>query len=142
MKSEKHAYAGAKNCHENVPVVVDIENLTGCISWRVTVVAYDYPGELVRHLRIVFVHGLDIMSGYAFTYEPIRIIHNSTSSTPAASTRDGNNSKLFIQIPILSMINPSSFEDPARKLLMYLQFRSVPINNNWIKPSGISISVI
>jgi hypothetical protein len=40
-------------------------------TWRVTVVAYDYPGELSVICGLLFVHGFDISDGYAFTYEPI-----------------------------------------------------------------------
>jgi glutamate-ammonia-ligase adenylyltransferase len=40
-------------------------------QWRVTVVAYDYPGELSLICGLMFVYGLNILSGDAFTYEPI-----------------------------------------------------------------------
>ncbi len=39
--------------------------------WRVTVVAYDYPGELVLICGMMFAYGLDIMEGSVFTYEPL-----------------------------------------------------------------------
>ena len=39
--------------------------------WRVTVVAYDYPGELVLICGLMFAYGLDIMEGSVFTYEPL-----------------------------------------------------------------------
>ncbi|HEY3311988.1 MAG TPA: hypothetical protein VGK00_10145 [Anaerolineales bacterium] len=37
--------------------------------WRVTVVAYDYLGELSLICGLMFVYGLDIQSGEIFTYE-------------------------------------------------------------------------
>ncbi len=37
--------------------------------WRVTIVAYDYPGELSIICGLLFVHGLNILDGNAFTYE-------------------------------------------------------------------------
>ena len=40
--------------------------------WRVTVVAFDYPGELVLICGLMFAFGLDIMEGSVFTYEPIK----------------------------------------------------------------------
>jgi len=38
--------------------------------WRVTVVAFDYPGELALLCGLMFVYGLDILDGNVFTYEP------------------------------------------------------------------------
>jgi [glutamine synthetase] adenylyltransferase / [glutamine synthetase]-adenylyl-L-tyrosine phosphorylase len=40
-------------------------------SWRVTIVAYDFPGELSMIAGLFFVHGLNILGGDAFTYEPV-----------------------------------------------------------------------
>lgn len=39
--------------------------------WRVTIVAYDYPGELSLICGLMFVHGLGIDDGNVFTYEPL-----------------------------------------------------------------------
>ncbi len=39
-------------------------------QWRVTVVGYDYPGELSLICGLLFVHGLSIDEGHVFTYEP------------------------------------------------------------------------
>ncbi len=39
--------------------------------WRVTVIAFDYPGELVLICGLMFAYGLDIMEGSVFTYEPL-----------------------------------------------------------------------
>ncbi len=39
-------------------------------AWRVTIVAYDYPGELAVICGLMFAHGLDILDGNVFTYEP------------------------------------------------------------------------
>lgn len=38
--------------------------------WQLTVVAYDYLGELSLICGLLFVHGLSIMDGHVFTYEP------------------------------------------------------------------------
>lgn len=37
--------------------------------WRVTIVAYDYPGELSLICGLLFVHGFNIHDGNAFTYQ-------------------------------------------------------------------------
>ncbi|MGQ9500879.1 MAG: glutamine synthetase adenylyltransferase [Anaerolineae bacterium] len=39
--------------------------------WRVTVVAYDYPGELSLICGLLFVYGFSILDGYVFTYESL-----------------------------------------------------------------------
>lgn len=38
--------------------------------WQVTIVGYDYLGELSLICGLLFVYGLDILSGHVFTYEP------------------------------------------------------------------------
>ncbi len=38
--------------------------------WQVTVVAFDYPGELSLICGLLFVYGLSILDGQVFTYEP------------------------------------------------------------------------
>ena len=40
-------------------------------AWRVTVIAFDYPGELALICGLMFSYGLDIMDGSVFTYEPL-----------------------------------------------------------------------
>jgi glutamate-ammonia-ligase adenylyltransferase len=40
-------------------------------DWRVTIVAYDYPGELSLICGLMFAYGLSIVSGDVFTYEPL-----------------------------------------------------------------------
>ena len=47
-------------------------------TWRVTVVGYDYPGELSIICGLFFVFGFNILDGNAFTYEPL-------PDSPAAS---------------------------------------------------------
>ena len=39
-------------------------------NWRVTIVGYDYPGELSIICGLLFVYGLTIERGHVFTYEP------------------------------------------------------------------------
>ncbi len=39
-------------------------------TWRVTIVAYDYPGELSLICGLFFVYGCNILDGNVFTYEP------------------------------------------------------------------------
>ncbi len=39
--------------------------------WEVTIVAYDYPGELSLICGLLFAFGFSIESGHVFTYEPV-----------------------------------------------------------------------
>ena len=50
-------------------VEVDAEPLDDG-KWRVTIVAYDYPGELSLICGLLFAYGLSILDGNVFTYEP------------------------------------------------------------------------
>ncbi len=65
----RHA-ALVEDLSEDVPVQVDVVPLEEGY-WRVTVVAYDYLGELSIICGLLFVYGLDILNGHIFTYEPI-----------------------------------------------------------------------
>ena len=62
----KHA-AMADSLSEEQLVVV--EPLPDGENWRVTIVAYDYLGELSLICGLMFAHGLDILDGQVFTYE-------------------------------------------------------------------------
>ncbi len=37
--------------------------------WRITIVAYDYLGELSLICGLLFAHGLSIVDGHVYTYE-------------------------------------------------------------------------
>ncbi|MBI4927517.1 MAG: glutamine synthetase adenylyltransferase, partial [Anaerolineae bacterium] len=50
------------------PVEVTAQQISD--YWRVTVVSYDYPGELSVITGLMFVFGFNILRGEAFTYEP------------------------------------------------------------------------
>lgn len=66
---EKHALLAAK-IDDDHPVVVEAEKKTGG-EWRVTIVGYDYLGELSLICGLMLVHGLSIAEGHVFTYEPL-----------------------------------------------------------------------
>ncbi len=53
-------------------------------SWHVTVVAYDFAGEFSAITGLLFVYGLNILTGEAFTYEPLK---DSTTLQAARDTR-------------------------------------------------------
>ena len=60
----------ARGVSEQTPAIVEAHHL-GKDTWRVTVVGYDYPGELSIICGLFFVFGFNILDGNAFTYEPL-----------------------------------------------------------------------
>lgn len=67
---EIHRHAElAQKLNEKTPAVVDAIPLAQD-TWRVSIVGYDYPGELSIICGLFFVYGFDILDGSVFTYEP------------------------------------------------------------------------
>lgn len=64
---ERHA-ALAEQISDSNPVIVEATPGEG--TSRVTIVGYDYPGELSLICGLLLVHGFDIVEGEVFTYEP------------------------------------------------------------------------
>jgi [glutamine synthetase] adenylyltransferase / [glutamine synthetase]-adenylyl-L-tyrosine phosphorylase len=60
----------ARGISEQIPAIVEAQALSND-SWRVTVIGYDYPGELSIICGLFFVFGFNILDGNAFTYEPV-----------------------------------------------------------------------
>ncbi len=60
----------AENVNDERLVEVEAVPL-GDELWRVTVVGYDYPGELSAICGLLFAYGFSIHDGNAFTYEPV-----------------------------------------------------------------------
>ncbi|HSD85702.1 MAG TPA: glutamine synthetase adenylyltransferase, partial [Anaerolineae bacterium] len=60
----------ARGVNEQTPAIVDAQPLSND-AWRVTVVGFDYPGELSIICGLFFVFGFNIIDGNAFTYEPV-----------------------------------------------------------------------
>ncbi len=65
----RHADLAARLSSEN-PVEVRAEPLAGD-RWRVTIVGFDYLGELTLICGLLFAYGFSIVDGYVFTYEPL-----------------------------------------------------------------------
>src|SRR5258706_706702 len=60
----------ARGVNEQTPAIVEAQSINKH-TWRVTVVGYDYPGELSIICGLFFVFGFNILDGNAFTYEPL-----------------------------------------------------------------------
>jgi [glutamine synthetase] adenylyltransferase / [glutamine synthetase]-adenylyl-L-tyrosine phosphorylase len=78
----QHAQLAEKIDNQTV-AIVDVKDLKDA-RWRVTVVGYDYLGELSLICGLMFVYGLDIIESQAFTYEPARV---NSSSNPVLNGR-------------------------------------------------------
>jgi glutamate-ammonia-ligase adenylyltransferase len=78
---QQHALLAGKIDSESI-AVVEVKHLED-VRWRVTVVGYDFLGELSLICGLMFVYGLDIIESQAFTYEPTEI-GNSLASASAA----------------------------------------------------------
>ncbi len=65
---ERHATMAGRLSDRN-PVELVTERLADA-DWRVTIVAYDYLGELSVICGLLFAYGLSIIDGHVFTYEP------------------------------------------------------------------------
>jgi [glutamine synthetase] adenylyltransferase / [glutamine synthetase]-adenylyl-L-tyrosine phosphorylase len=73
------------------PVEVDAAPM-GDGSWRVTIVGYDYAGELSLICGLLFVYGFSIGDGYVFTYEAADgqargLASDAAIAQPGAGTR-------------------------------------------------------
>ncbi|MEZ4771220.1 MAG: hypothetical protein R2844_22720 [Caldilineales bacterium] len=65
----RHADLAARLSRDN-PVEVRAEPLRDN-RWRVTIVGFDYLGELTLICGLLFAYGFSIVDGYVFTYEPL-----------------------------------------------------------------------
>lgn len=65
---QRHAALAAR-LSEDLPALVEAQPLDES-TWRVTIVGYDFPGELSVICGLFFVHGFNILDGDVFTYEP------------------------------------------------------------------------
>lgn len=76
----QHA-AMANQLNETRQAVVEVTPIEHG-RYTMTIVAYDYPGELSIICGLMFVYGLNIVDGDAFTYEPVDESAAAGSGTP------------------------------------------------------------
>ncbi|GAB4542521.1 MAG: hypothetical protein Kow0063_34600 [Anaerolineae bacterium] len=82
-----HATLAANLDHDHLVEVDAVPLRDG--RWRVTVVGYDYPGELSLICGLLFVYGFSIHDGYVFTYEPLAHLASHTEPIrPPSPTTD------------------------------------------------------
>lgn len=82
---QQHA-ALAQKLTEKIPAVVEAAPMDES-TWRVTIVGYDYPGELSIICGLFFVHGFNILDGYVYTYEPLAPASPAESASQSTRSR-------------------------------------------------------
>ena len=85
----RHADLAARLSRDN-PVEVRAEPLAGD-RWRVTIVGFDYLGELTLICGLLFVYGFSIVDGYVFTYEPLA---SGSQGTDQPASRQADRRKI------------------------------------------------
>lgn len=103
--------------------VVEVETMnTG--QFRVTIVGYDYPGELSIICGLLFVHGWNIINGEVFTYEP----QNGAAriDRPALIQPNGDVARKIVDVFTVAPVAPDKvmadgWQEYERHLVEFLQ---------------------
>jgi glutamate-ammonia-ligase adenylyltransferase len=130
---QQHALLASKIDDQTVAIVDAAPSEDG--RWRVTVVGYDYLGELSLICGLMFVYGLDIIESQAFTYEPV------DSNEPISRTSvTGENSESTPPQAILRTKKKDSvaqIQNAHRKIVDVFTVRSVrtepPTQGMWAR---------
>ena len=102
--------AGRLDRHNRVRVHAEP---AGPDTWRLTLVAYDYPGELSFICGLLFAHGLDIREGWVYSYEP--------QGPHERSAGDGNKIvDVFTVAPVAGEVAPDLWDRYAADLQQLL----------------------
>lgn len=108
----------ARGINEQTPAIVDAQSLRND-TWRVTVIGYDYPGELSIICGLFFVFGFNIIDGNAFTYEPVA--DAQVEAPPQSFTRFDPSR----QLPRRRQPAPTSQPDTRRKIVDVFTVQSI-----------------
>ncbi len=100
----------ARGVNEQTPAIVEAQSVSKDM-WRVTLVGYDYLGELSIICGLFFVFGFNIVDGNAFTYEPLP--DTPASSRPKFNRFDDSTRRLSPRRKALSTSEP----DTRRKIV-------------------------
>ncbi len=107
------------------PVEIAVSDL-GDAHWRVTIVGYDYPGELSLICGLLFVHGFSIVGGHVYTYEPTAPVAARGRYRPIPAAQNGRRKivDVFTVRAVRGEIAPdlwSRYADDLRGLLRLLE---------------------
>lgn len=113
---EIHRHAEMSACLDrDHPLAVEAQPMEDGY-WRVTIVAYDYLGELSLICGMMFVYGLNIHSGEVFTYEPLNAAVGAANGAKGVSS--GEQRKKIVDVFI---VQPKRGEFPAALWDQYAQ---------------------
>ncbi|MFQ5610596.1 MAG: glutamine synthetase adenylyltransferase [Anaerolineae bacterium] len=122
---ERHAALAARIEPDNLAEVEAAPLEDG--RWRVTIVGYDYLGELSLICGLMFIHGLNIIDGNVFTYRPAKRPQTAAPARrprPAQAKRPDARPKIvdvFTVRPIKGGLPPGFWSGYSRDLNALLQ---------------------
>jgi glutamate-ammonia-ligase adenylyltransferase len=116
---EHHALL-AEQISDEQPVIV--EAAPAGDDWRVTIVGYDYRGELSLICGLLLVYGFDIVEGEVFTYEPLAAAGAESSRPARAAWRRQSPRRPLRRAPAARSTAPQ--EDLRQKIVDVFRVRS------------------
>ena len=116
---EQHALL-AEQISDAAPVLV--EAAPAGDDWRVTIVGYDYRGELSLICGLLLVYGFDIVEGEVFTYEPLASAGAESSRPSRAAWRRQSPRRPLRRAQALKSAAPQ--EDLRQKIVDVFRVRS------------------
>ncbi|MBN2388125.1 MAG: hypothetical protein JXB85_14000 [Anaerolineales bacterium] len=81
--------------------------------WKVTIVAYDYPGELSIICGLMFLHGLNILDGQVFTYEPLEAPGEPARPRGRHPGRTASTQRKIVDVFTVAPVSPDPLPDEA-----------------------------
>ncbi len=119
LEIRRHADLASRLSDGN-PVEVRAEAL-GDGLWRVTIVAYDYLGELSAIGGLLFAHGYNIIDGQVFTYEPETngARPDARAEKPAASQTQLSGARKIVDVFTVRSTRPGATDDDKGQWLSY-----------------------
>lgn len=118
----EHHAGLARGIDEQTPAIIDAQLLSDD-TWRVTVVGYDYPGELSIICGLFFVFGFNIIDGNAFTYAPVS--DSPATARPQTFTRFDPDRRRPPRGRASSPLSATSEPDTRRKIVDVFTMRSI-----------------
>jgi glutamate-ammonia-ligase adenylyltransferase len=129
----QHAQLASKIDNESI-AVVDAKPLDD-MRWCVTVVGYDYLGELSLICGLMFVYGLDIIESQVFTYEPTEASELPSIASTTLESSNSVRSKAVLRTKAKDAT--AQLQNARRKIVDVFTVRSVrtesPTNEMWTR---------
>ena len=132
---QQHALIASKIDNQTVAIVDATPLEDG--RWRVTVVGYDYLGELSLICGLMFVYGLDIIESQVFTYEPEETKEPFSNTAETSENLESTSPKVIVGT--MKKDSVAQIPDDRRKIVDVFIVRSVhpepPTPDMWARYS-------